>query len=84
MKLGVYIMDPEPISTAFFINPSHQSVCLSVYPPIVTRQRLYIKIHVVARQQLGINITTATNIQATVEELLDVSFSMQSMSYEGK
>jgi hypothetical protein len=28
MKLCVYIMTPEPISTAYFINPSHQSVSL--------------------------------------------------------
>jgi hypothetical protein len=31
---------PEPISTAYFINPSHQSACLYAYPPIVARQRL--------------------------------------------
>jgi hypothetical protein len=31
-KLGVYIMAPEPISMACFINPSRQSVCLYVYP----------------------------------------------------
>jgi hypothetical protein len=36
----MYIMAPEPISTAYFINPSHQSVCLYVYPLIVARQRL--------------------------------------------
>jgi hypothetical protein len=40
MKLGMYIMASEPMSTAYFINPSHQSVYLYVYPPIVTRQRL--------------------------------------------
>jgi hypothetical protein len=40
MKLGMYIMPPEPLSTAYFINPSHQSVCLCVYPPIVARQGL--------------------------------------------
>jgi hypothetical protein len=34
MKLGMDIMAPEPISTAYFINPSHQSVCLYVYPPL--------------------------------------------------
>jgi hypothetical protein len=32
MELGMYIMAPEPISTAYFINPSHQYVCLYVYP----------------------------------------------------
>jgi hypothetical protein len=26
MKLGMYIMTPEPISTAYFIDPSHQSL----------------------------------------------------------
>jgi hypothetical protein len=28
MKLGMYIMALEPISTAYFINPSHQCVCM--------------------------------------------------------
>jgi hypothetical protein len=32
IKLGMYIMAPEPISKAYFINPSHHSVCLYVYP----------------------------------------------------
>jgi hypothetical protein len=32
----MYIMAPEPISTANIINPSHQSV----YPAIDARQRL--------------------------------------------
>jgi hypothetical protein len=27
----MYIMALEPISTAYFINPSHWSVCLYVY-----------------------------------------------------
>jgi hypothetical protein len=40
MNLGMYIIAPEPISTAYFINLSHQSVCLYVYPFIIARQRL--------------------------------------------
>jgi hypothetical protein len=32
MKLGMYFMAPEPISTAYFINPSHQSVSVCVSP----------------------------------------------------
>jgi hypothetical protein len=32
IKLGMYIMALEPISTVYFINSSHQSVCLYVYP----------------------------------------------------
>jgi hypothetical protein len=40
MKLCMYIMAPESIWTAHFINPYHQSVCLYTYTPIVARQRL--------------------------------------------
>jgi hypothetical protein len=36
----MYIMVPEPVSTAYLINSSHQSVCLYVYPAIVARPRL--------------------------------------------
>jgi hypothetical protein len=49
MELVMYIMAPEPISTACFINPFHQSVCLYVYP------------HVVARQGLGKHVPAETN-----------------------
>jgi hypothetical protein len=70
MKLGMYIMASEPISAAYLINPSHQSVCLYVYPPIV------------ARQQLGKNVTAATH--ATIEEFLDASFSMRPVLYQKK
>jgi hypothetical protein len=72
MKLGMYITAPEPISTAYFINPSHSSVYLYVYPPTV------------ARQGIGRNVTAATNIHATIEELLDASFSMWPVLYQGK
>jgi hypothetical protein len=40
MKLGMYIMAPEPTSSAYFINPSHQSVALIAYPSLVARQLL--------------------------------------------
>jgi hypothetical protein len=43
MKLGMYIMALEPLSMTYFINFSHQSVCLYVY---------------VARQRFGKNVTT--------------------------
>jgi hypothetical protein len=59
MKLGMYILAPESISTAYLINPSHQSLCLFVYTPIVARQRL------------GKNFTPATNTHATIHELTD-------------
>jgi hypothetical protein len=63
MKLCIYIMTPVPISTVYFINLSHQSV----YPTMVTRQRL------------GKDVTAATNTHAAIEELLDTSFSIQSV-----
>jgi hypothetical protein len=65
MKLGVYIMAPEPVSTAYFLNPSHQPVCLYVNPSIVARQRL------------GKNVTAATNTHVPIEELLGMSFCMR-------
>jgi hypothetical protein len=51
IKLGtyVYIIAPRPILTMYFINSSHRSVCLYLYPPIV------------ARQQIGKNVTAAMN-----------------------
>jgi hypothetical protein len=71
MKLDMYIMAAEPISTAYFINTSHQSVCLYVYPLIV------------ARQLVGKNVTAATNTHATVE-FLDSPFAVRSVSYRRK
>jgi hypothetical protein len=49
-------------------------VCVSVYPPIVARQRLGKNPSIVARRRLGRNVTEVTNTQATIEELLDASF----------
>jgi hypothetical protein len=72
LKLGMYGIALEPISTAYFINLSRQSVYLYVYSLIVPKQRL------------SKNITAPTNKRATIEELLDVSFSMRSMSYQKK
>jgi hypothetical protein len=64
----MYIMAPEPISAACFINPFHQSVCLYVYPPIVAMQRL------------DIRVPPATNTRN--KELLDASFSVLSITYQ--
>jgi hypothetical protein len=71
MKLGMYIMAHESISATYFINPSHQSVCLYVYPPTVSGH------------WFRINVTSATNSHATIE-LLGTSFSMLSVSYKRK
>jgi hypothetical protein len=47
------------------------SVCACVSPLIVARQRL------------DRNIAAETNTHATIEELLDASFSMWPVSYQG-
>jgi hypothetical protein len=67
MKPGVYtcVIAPEPISIAYFTNPSNQPVCLYVYPLMVARQWI-------------------SNEYAAIEELLDASFSMQSVLYQRK
>jgi hypothetical protein len=46
MKLGMHTMALEPVSTAYFINPSHQFVCLYMY---------------LVRQPLGKHVPLATN-----------------------
>jgi hypothetical protein len=62
MNLGMYIIAPEPIPTAYFINPSHLSMCL------------YVNLPIVARKRLGENFTAVTNIHITIEEFLDASY----------
>jgi hypothetical protein len=69
MKFGMYIMAPAPISTAYFINPFPQSVY--VYSSVV-------------RQLFGKSVTAAMNTHAIIEELLDLSFSIWSVSYQRK
>jgi hypothetical protein len=39
---------------------------------------------IVARQRLGRNVIAVTNTHATIEELLDASYSMWPVSYQGK
>jgi hypothetical protein len=70
--LFVYIVAPEPISTSYLTNLSHQSVCPFMYPHIVTRRRV------------GKNVTATTSIHATIDELLNVSPSMRSVLYQRK
>jgi hypothetical protein len=70
IKLGLYIMTPEPTTTVYSINLFHQSVCMGIPPTIVARQRLGKQVP----RQL---------IHPTME-LLDVMFSMQSVSYQMK
>jgi hypothetical protein len=72
IKLGMCIVAPERISKTYFINPSHQSVCLCM-THIVAKQRLSENPCIVA-QRLGENVTAAVNTNATIEDLLGASF----------
>jgi hypothetical protein len=67
-------MTPEPISTAYFINPSHQSVCLYVHP-----------LSLLGNGSVK-NVTAATNTYATIEELLDsiVFYAVRVISKESR
>jgi hypothetical protein len=67
------------------------SVWVCVSSLIVAWQRLGKSSLIVARQRLGKNppivarhVIAVTNTHATIEELLDVSFSMWPVSYQGK
>jgi hypothetical protein len=52
-------------------------------PPIVAREQLgsVKNTRIVARKLLGRNVTAVTNTHATIEELLDASFSVWPVSY---
>jgi hypothetical protein len=56
----------------------------SVYPLIVARQRLGKNPHIFVRQRLSRHVTAVTNTHATIKELLDASFSIWPVSYQGK
>jgi hypothetical protein len=72
MKLGIHIMAQEPVSEAYFINPSHQSVCLHVYPSYrcKAKARLCATYHSVIDNS-SVNTFLRQWIPATIEELLD-------------
>jgi hypothetical protein len=53
-------------------------------PLIVARQRLGKNPPIVARQLLDRNVTAVMNTHATMGELLDASFSVWAVSYQGK
>jgi hypothetical protein len=67
MKLGVYIMAPEPVITAYYINASHHSLCL------------YVDLHIIARQWPGKTVIVALVMHAAKEELFE-AFSVWSIS----
>jgi hypothetical protein len=79
----MYIMVTEPISTSSFVSPSHQSLCLYVYPSYHCKAtaRLSVFLHSVLGNG-SINMFPWQRINRTLEELMGASFSMRSMSYQ--
>jgi hypothetical protein len=71
LKFGMCIMAHEAISTAYFINPSHPSVSVCVSFLTSLRKR-------------SVKTLPQQRTHATIEELLDASFSMRSLTYERK
>jgi hypothetical protein len=61
MKLGTYIMAPEPILTKYLITGPHQFMCLYMYPSVVATQRLCK------------SVTAATNIRVVFYAIRFVS-----------
>jgi hypothetical protein len=57
-------------------------VCIPTF--IVARQRLGKNPFIVAMERLGRKVTVVTNTHATMEELLEASFSMWPVLYQGK
>jgi hypothetical protein len=53
-------------------------------PLIVARQRFGKNPAIVAMKRLGRSVAVVTNTHATIEELLDASYSMWPLSYQGK
>jgi hypothetical protein len=61
IKPGMNIIAPEPISTTSFINPSHQSACLYVYPSLLGNGSVKCIPSFGAGQRLGKHFPAATN-----------------------
>jgi hypothetical protein len=72
------------VCVCFYLSIYLSSQRLGKNPLIVDRQRLGKILLNVVRQQLCRNVTVVTNTHATIEELLEASFLMWPVSYQGK
>jgi hypothetical protein len=84
IKVCMRTMELEPILTSYFINLSHQSVCLYTYTLSSLGNGSVRKPPIVSRQRLDKNVTASTNTHAKIEEYLDASYSMRAVSYQEK
>jgi hypothetical protein len=72
MKLRMYNMATELISTAYFINPFHQSVCLYVYPSYRCSVKCITPF--VARERLGKHVTATNKYKQQYKKFVRVIF----------
>jgi hypothetical protein len=82
-----YIMDSQYVAATVVLRVvvvvgGGGGVCVS--SPIISRRRLSKNPPIVARQQVSRKATAVTNTYGAIEELLDASFSMWPMWYQGK
>jgi hypothetical protein len=72
MKFGMRIMATNPIPTAYFINPSRQSVCLYAYLSYRCKAtaRLSVSLHSVLGNG-SVNTFPRQRIHATIDKLLE-------------
>jgi hypothetical protein len=72
------------LSVCLCIPPVVARQWLDKNPPIFARQWLSKNPPIIAKQRLGRNVTLVINMHATIEKLLDASFSMWPVSSQGK
>jgi hypothetical protein len=73
---------PQLLTYFPIMEKNRVGLCVRVrITPIVARQRLGKNPLMVVGQRLGRNVNMVTNTQATIEELLDASFSIWRVSY---
>jgi hypothetical protein len=71
MELGMHVIASEPISTVYFIDPSHQPVCLYVIP-----------LSLLGNGSVKLHRGNEKNQQ--IEEMLDASYSMRPIPHRRK
>jgi hypothetical protein len=82
-NLVLHTTPPELFSTAYFINPYHQCVCVSVCVSLLPLQgNGSVIVSLLSLLGNGSVMFRRKPIQATINELLDSWFYMRSVSYE--
>jgi hypothetical protein len=77
MKLGMYITVPEPISTAYFINPNPPPVCVYMCIPLQLLDNSSVKIPLSLLGNSTVkNVTAVRNSHATIKEMFGVLVSL--------